>query len=110
MIYYVFDTEQAALNAESTIVNNIKSWVQQNSPEAITGDGEKLRGRNAKTGKLTNIFTTRWAIPQERLDRKWVFQKPRDSDTTPIPLSKVIENVVAIEEEYVDTWFPEETL
>ena len=42
MIYYVFDTEPEALSAESTIVNNIKSWVQQYSPDAITEDGQKL--------------------------------------------------------------------
>ena len=107
MIYYIFDTEQEALSAESTIVNNIKSWVQQYSPDAITGDQQKLKGRNAKTGELTNVYTTRWAVPVERLDGKWVFQKPIESDTTPIPLSQVILNIAATEEEYSDIWFPE---
>jgi hypothetical protein len=107
MIYYVFDTEQEALSAESTIVNNIKSWVQTYSPDAIAPDGNSLKGRNAKTGELVNHYTTRWAIPKQRLDDKWVFEKPTQSALSPVPLDSVINGITATEETYDSSWFPE---
>ena len=107
MIYYVFDTEAEAITAENTIVTNIKIWVQTYSPDAITPDGNSLRGRNAKTGELVDHYTTRWAIPKQRLDQKWVFEKPTQSALGPIPLSIVINGIMATEEEYDTSWFPE---
>ena len=107
MIYYVFDTETEAIAAENTVVTNIKTWVQTYSPAAIGPDGNSLRGRNAKTGELVDVYTIKWAIPRERLDGKWVFEKPTQSALGPVPLESVINGISATEEEFQSDWFPE---
>ena len=107
MIFYVFETEAEAIAAENTIVTNIKTWVQTYSPDAIGPDGNSLKGRNAKTGELVDNYTTRWAIPKERLDGKWVFEKPTQNALGPVPLASVINGTTATEEEYNESWFPE---
>lgn len=107
MIYYVFDTETEAIAAENTVVTNIKTWVQTYSPAAIGPDGNSLRGRNAKTGELVDNYTTRWAIPKQRADDKWVFEKPTQNALGSIPLSDVINGITGTEEEYDTSWFPE---
>ena len=106
MIFYVFDTEAEAITAENTIVTNIKTWVETYSPSVVV-NGEAIKGRRPKTGEITNATTNKWADPKQRLDGKWVFQKPTDSNVTPIPLSSVIANVTANEEEFSSDWFPE---
>lgn len=106
MIFYVFDTEAEAIAAENTIVTNIKTWVQTYSPDAIAPDGNSLKGRNAKTGELVDNYTTKWAIPKERLDGKWVFQKPTQNALGPIPLAAVINGISTTEENYSRSWFP----
>ena len=105
MIYYVFNTETEALSAEQQIVDNVRNWVAANVPEALSEDGTKLRGRNAKTGEFVDAFTTRWAIPQQIADGRWVFTKPTQEKTSPVPVEVFIGNVEATEEEYKDTWF-----
>jgi len=107
MIFYVFDTEAEAIDTENIIVANIKIWVQTYLPDAIAPDGNSLRGRNAKTGELVNNYTTKWAIPKERLDGKWVFEKPTQNALGPVPLDSVINGVSATEEEFQTDWFPE---
>ena len=107
MIFYVFDTESEAIAAENTIVTNIKTWVQTYSPDAIGPDGNSLKGRNAKTGELVDVYTTKWAIPTERLDGKWVFEKPTQSAVGPAPLANVINGITATEEEHDQSWFPD---
>ena len=107
MIFYVFDTEAEAIAAENTIVTNIKTWVQTYSPDAIGPDGNSLKGRNAKTGELVDNYTTKWAIPKQRLDEKWVFEKPTQSALGPVSLASVISGITATEEEYNEVWFPE---
>lgn len=108
MIYYVFNTEAEAIAAENTIVTNIKTWVQTYSPDAIGPDGNSLRGRNAKTGELVDNYTTKWAIPKQRLDDKWVFEKPTQNALGPVPLASVINGITAIEEEFSSDWLPPE--
>lgn len=105
MIYYVFNREDEALSAEQQIVYNVKNWVAENVPDALSADGTKLRGRNAKTGKLVDAFTTRWAIPKQTNDGRWVFTKPTQEKTSPIPVEVFINNISAIEEEYDEYWF-----
>lgn len=105
MIYYVFNTEAEALSAEQQIVDNVRNWVAANVPDALSADGKKLRGRNAKTGEFVDAFTTRWAIPQHIADGRWVFPKPIQEKTDPIPVEVFIAGVEATEEEYNDTWF-----
>lgn len=107
MIFYVFDTEAEAITTENTIVTNIKTWVQTYSPDAIGPDGNSLKGRNAKTGELVEVYTIKWAIPKQRLDEKWVFEKPTQSALGPVPLASVINGITATEEEYNEAWFPE---
>ena len=107
MIFYVFNTEAEAIAVENTIVTNIKTWVQTYSPDAIGPDGNSLKGRNAKTGEFINNYTTKWAIPVERLDGKWVFEKPTQKGLGPVPLSSVINGITATEEDFNSNWFPE---
>ena len=110
MIYYVFDTEAEAIVAENTIVTNIKTWAQTYSPDAIGPDGNSLRGRNAKTGELVDNYTIKWAIPRERVDGKWVFEKPTQNALGPIPIAAVIETLSLNEENYQESWFDQEII
>jgi hypothetical protein len=110
MIYYVFNTEQEALAAEKQIVDNVRQWVAANVPDALSEDGLKLRGRNAKTGEFTDAYTTRWAVPQQIVDGKWVFTKPTAEKTAPIPVEVFINNISAEEAEYETNWFETEEL
>jgi hypothetical protein len=109
MTFYVFQTQEEAEAAESQIVENIKSWVQENRPEAVTEDG-RLRGRNAKTGELVDVFTTRWATPALTATGVWVFAKPTQDRTSPIPVDKVLQGISATESEQDREWFPEPDL
>ena len=108
MIYYVFNTEAEALSAEQQIVDNVRSWVAANVPEALSEDGTKLRGRNAKTGEFVDAFTTRWAIPQQIADGRWVLSKPTAEKVAPIPVEVFISHITAIEEEYSPFWFDQQ--
>ena len=105
MIYYIFNTEQEALAAEQQIVDNVRQWVEANVPDALSEDGLKLRGRNAKTGEFTDAYTTRWAVPQQILDGRWVFAKPTEEKTAPIPVEAFTNGVIANENEYNSDWF-----
>ena len=64
MKYLVFETEAEAIAAE----------------EQISADlGFSKPGRNAATGEvMPDVLTTRWAVPQQIADGRWVFQSPDD--------------------------------
>ena len=108
MIYYIFNTEQEALAAEQQIVDNVRQWVAANVPDALSEDGLKLRGRNAKTGEFTDAYTTRWADPQQIVDGRWVFTKPTAEKTAPIPVAVFINGIVAEEAIRDENWFEQE--
>lgn len=97
MTYYIFNTEEEALLAEEQIVTNVRNWVETNVPDALSSDGSKLRGRNAKTGEFVDVYTTRWAIPQQIIDGQWVFLKPTSNRTFPIPVEIFVSGIVANE-------------
>lgn len=105
MTYYLFETESAAIAAEQQIVDNVRQWVAANAPAALSEDGTKLKGRNAATGELVNVYTERWAIPQQTAAGQWVFPKPTAEQAGPIPLTAFIAGIVATEEEYDAAWF-----
>lgn len=105
MIYYVFNTEAEALSAEQQIVDNVRNWVAANVPDALSADGTKLRGRNAKTGEFVDAFTTRWAIPKQTNDGRWVFEMPVAERTAPVPISVALDGVIADEVDYDPSWF-----
>jgi hypothetical protein len=105
MIYYVFSTEAEALSTEQQIVDNVQSWLVANIPDALSTNGDKLRGRNAQTDKFVDVYTVRWAIPQQITDGRWVFSKPTAGKVAPIPVDVFISNITAIEEEYSQFWF-----
>lgn len=105
MTYYIFETEADAVAAEQRIIDNVRNWVAANAPDALSEDGTKLKGRNAATGELVNVYTERWAIPQQTVTGQWVFPKPTQEQTTPVPLAAFIADVVALETEYDPTWF-----
>ena len=69
--YYVFNTEQQAIDAEAFISTNA---------------GFPLAGTNLKTGLVDSAAqkTERWAIPQQRInDNKWVFPV--------VPITRILE-------------------
>lgn len=105
MIYYIFNTESEALATEQQIVDNVKNWILVNVPEALSPDGTKLRGRNAATGQLVDVYTTRWAIPQQINSGLWVFPKPTIDKTTPIPVEVFTEGISVLENNYDPAWF-----
>lgn len=80
MKYRIFDTQQAAIDAEAIIAQSL---------------GLPKVGINAQTGRecLDAQITTRWAIPQQIPDGRWVFPSPDD-----------------IGEEAADDWFPSDPL
>lgn len=108
MIYYIFNTEAEAIIAEQQIIENVRQWVSENVPEALSQDGLKLRGRNAKTGEFTNAYTTRWAMPQQINDGRWVFAKPTQDKTSPIPVEVFINGINSEEATYSTDWFEAE--
>ena len=97
-LYFVFDTEAEAIAAEAQI--------------SIIGNAPVL-GRNAATGKIETEKgkTLRWAIPQQRLDGKWVFPYMGDERLAQFPQDTIdgfnsVFNYVF--EEYQSDWFPVE--
>lgn len=104
MLYYIFTTEQEALAAEQRIVDNVRTWVQANVPEALSEDGQSLRGRNAATLEFVDVYTTRWAIPFQIPSGQWVFLKPTTEKTAPIPVEVFINAVAADEAEFDPSW------
>lgn len=106
MIYYTFNTEEEAMQAEQIIVNNIKNWIVINNPNALTSDGNGIKGKNAKTGEWDeSAITNRWAIPEKTNLEKWVFLKPTQDKVSPIPIEIVLNNITALEEKYDPSWF-----
>lgn len=108
MTYYVFTTEEEATTGERRIVENVRNWVATNVPAALSEDGTKLKGRNAATGELVNVYTERWAIPQQTTTGQWVFPKPTQEQAAPIPLSAFIAGIDASEAEHDTTWFEQQ--
>ena len=106
MIYYTFNTQEEALETEKHIVDNIKNWVLINNPEALTNNGDALKGKNAKTGQWEESGnTSRWAIPEKTINDKWVFLKPTQDKVSSIPIEIVLNNINATEEIYNQEWF-----
>jgi hypothetical protein len=105
MTYYIFDTEADALSVEQHIVDNVRAWVTVNVPEALSEDGQKLRGRNAATGEFVDVYTTKWAIPMQTSSGQWVIEKPTAEKTAPIPVEVFLADVAAEEVEYDSAWF-----
>lgn len=73
--YYVFNTEQIAQAAEA--------WISLHGNLPRTG-------KNAKTGQdePNKCKTERWAIPQQRLDGNWVFERVPAAERAKFPQSK----------------------
>jgi len=91
--YYVFNTEQEAINAELQI-RQLGHF--------------PLVGTNAATGEPSQDgSTTAWAIPQERLDGKWVFPRVPESlrNQHAEAISQFIADNVFTIEEYSQDWF-----
>ena len=92
--HYVFGTEQEAINAELQIRQ------LGNFP---------LLGINAATGQPEQKgLTTAWAMPQERLDGKWVFPRVPENLCNQYPgaIEQFIANHTFTVEDYSPDWFP----
>lgn len=102
--FYVFSSEAAAAAAVDAIEQNIREWVVQNAPAALTPDGRGLRGRNAASGELEDVLTVSWDLPRQRLDGSFVIQKPTQGTLGPVPLEVAIRDLSATEETYTHSW------
>lgn len=96
MEYYVFDTEATATAAEL--------YIRQVGQMPITGI-------NAHTGQLmpNAAKTVRWAIPEQRLDGKWVFARVPANVRANIPLAvqqAFDANYPNTIEVFSPSWFP----
>ena len=106
MTFYTFDTEADAVAAVDAITANVRAWLVANAPDALAADGDGVLGRNAATRQLVNVATRRWAVPQETVAGQWVFEKPTDAKTAPIPAAVFTAGIAASEAEYQIGWFP----
>jgi hypothetical protein len=106
MTFFVFATEAAANAANAIISENVRAYVAVHVPDALSPDGTKLRGRRAADGTLVDVYTERWAEPQQIADGRWVFSKPTQARTAPIPVEVFLAGVTADEAEYDEAWFP----
>lgn len=97
MLYYEFQTQQEAEQADALIITNVALWVSENLPEFFEPTGPKLRSVNAKTGSVVTGFgfTERWAVPRETAAGTWVIPVPGASDSPLIPLEIALEGVTA---------------
>jgi hypothetical protein len=101
MKYYVFDTEQQAIDAESYISNIA---------------GFPSYGVNAQTGIVdkTAQKTTNWAIPYQRInDNKWIIPRVPSSSLEQIPQSVIDtfnNDYPHTIEEQQSNWYPAEEL
>ena len=93
-VHYVFNTKQEAIDAELQIRQ------LGNFP---------LQGINAATGQPQQEgLTTAWAVPQERLDGKWVFPRVPENlrNQHPEAVKQFIASNTFTVEEYSPDWFP----
>lgn len=107
MKFYVFPSLESAEKAQAKIVANVRGWLAANAPDALTPDANGVRGRNALSGGLVDVATVRWATPQLASTGKWVFEKPTQEKTSPIPVEVFLDGIVATESDYSKAWFPE---
>jgi len=96
MLYYIFNDETTATQAEKYI---------------STVGGAPVASTNLKTKQVDpNILTTRWAIPLKRMDGKWVFQFIGEKKLREIP-QKTIDEFNSLYdytlEEFDESWFPD---
>jgi hypothetical protein len=72
MRYFIFDTEQQAIDTIAEIDSKIRQRISELSPGAIDSGG--VIPRNAKTGQLDpdKPRTSTWAIATQREDGKWI--------------------------------------
>ena len=94
MAYFVFDTEEAAIEAEAAIVANVRRFLEANFPERVSTDPIGLRGYSAATGELRTDggLTTRWAVPIQCV-QGWVIPVP--PDIPPMTSLQMIDGIVA---------------
>lgn len=76
MTYMIFANEDDALASAQAIDDDVRSTVQETSPDAVDENGY-LVGRNALTGALApdKGRTKTWAAPVDTLDG-WVLPEP----------------------------------
>lgn len=77
MKYLIFNTEAEAIGAEAAI---------------SAAMGYSKPGINVATGAVVpGVLTTRWAVPQQIADGRWVFESPDEA---------------GVEAEAEDSWWP----
>ena len=97
MLYYQFDTEEAALTSEAAIVANVAAWTQLNAPSRFHSNGPALRGVRASDGSVVTDrgLTTRWAAPSMTAAGAWVIPVPTAEDVWPMLLSEALAGISA---------------
>lgn len=95
-MFYIFNTQTEAQQAENQIVANVYAWAQANAPEVVSEDGY-LRGRNASTGELADAVTMRWDEPRALSDGRFAILKPTAERVAPMPLADALAGITATE-------------
>lgn len=97
-LYYVFNDQQTALDAEAYICSIAQTPVV--GKNALTGQPEPAKAK-----------TVRWAVPEQRAtDGKWVFPVVPDhiaSQYPPEVASAFNTNYPNVKETFDSSWFPE---
>lgn len=111
--FYVFDTEQEAIDASVSIENRSRELYAAEGYE-IDEDGHII-GVNVGTGESDPDAqrTEQYAIPQQRLDGKWIIPHPEGMPSAEIERAgTTVQNYVsqdltdAVVEESRPDWFP----
>ena len=104
MIYYTFLTREAADSANDLIASNVRQWVAEHVPEALSG--EHLRSRRASDGAFVDVLTVRWGEPLLTSTGLWVFVAPTQEKTSPIPVEVFVSGIAAEQTPFDAAWFP----
>jgi len=109
MDYLVFETETQAEAVEAQIFH--VGALLAHSLGYFVEDGV-IHGKKDGTSSTNTGVTTRWAIPKQRLDNKWVIPHPKHSDhakANPDVMAQLETQLVGIPVETFDpSWFPED--
>ncbi len=114
MRYLIFDTAKLAQDAADTIFNAAMLLYQA---QGYTVTNNSLVGRSRGVDVPNAQTTTSWAKPVQRLDGKWIVRHPEAHPAGQVVMANgqlaitVIMDALGpvVEENYVDTWFPEQT-
>jgi hypothetical protein len=117
MARYIVDNDEKSSQASSAIVEDRSRPVYQDAGYEIDANGHII-GVNAATGESDHDAqrTEQYALPQQRLDGKWVIPHPEQMPAAGYVVDMgtgltLVEHIMAgfvdpVIEEYDPSWFP----